>query len=435
MPARAVLAVAGVLLVHCSRSSSAVTAGEAGVHQDSGPNADMPPPRISAAKPVGSRKCVVGAPVTVTEGRGGVTFSIAASTRGVLVTWGELRRAAGDLGLFPPQGSLQRFEVARTFDADTLAPRGPAQEVGRQAAVDARSNGVAAFALADGTLGAATCAWEAYAGHLECRAGPPSDGPFVGTRYQDPHVMGPGPEGDRLAAAPVGDAALILLPQCRDVRAIAAAMPAAHFLVGGVGEDDPSRLCDGHDIDVPAIAALGRDEAAGVWRNGAVLEGRLIGKDGVGHGSLVKVSTASSGVGAPAIAWTGSEALVVFAARTGAAPYSLVLAHWKPGTPIARTPLSTGSEPAMAPAIVATEDATCSLVSWTEGRGSATHARSGLVCADAVVEASLVDVSTPGVEAGDTELARIGGSSSYVVWQELPRGHLPELRLAKVICE
>jgi hypothetical protein len=54
------------------------------------------------------------------------------------------------------------------------------------------------------------------------------------------------------------------------------------------------------------------------------------------------------------------------------------------------------------------------------------------VCDGKVVRSA--PVSPEGVEAGD---ARLGtdGTSTYVVWQEVPQHREAELRLAKVICD
>ena len=60
--------------------------------------------------------------------------------------------------------------------------------------------------------------------------------------------------------------------------------------------------------------------------------------------------------------------------------------------------------------------------------------KAGLACDDALVPASVVDVSAPGVEAGDSELARVAASRGFVVWQELPKGKPAEIELAALDC-
>ncbi len=437
-------------------SSSATTTGAAAV----------------PTKSPSARVCKLGPSVVASEGRGGNTYGVAASAAGIVVTWGELRHPSSGFG---PEDAKQRFELARLFDAPAEgaapappAPKGAAKEVGSQEAVDAFSNGIAPFALDDGTLGTGSCAWAAFAGKLSCGlsgltapAGAPK---FAGIGYDDPGVAGPGPEGDRVAAAGVGDAAVMLMPQCQDVRIVSSAgkagvRPLAYGSADALAGCEPKKT-----IEVPAITAISANEAAGVWRHANVIEGRLMGKDGMPHAGIVTVSGggdveargAAGGagrgisggvggrapdVGAPAIAWTGAEARVIHAGRTGAAPWVLQSAHWKPGAPVTRAPLATGADPAMAPALVATDDPTCVLVSWTEGKGSATHVRAGLACGDAIVTASVVDVSSAGVEAGDSELARVVGaagaapSAAWIVWQELPKGKPAELKLARVTCE
>jgi hypothetical protein len=356
---------------------------------------------------------------------------------GVVVTWGELRPAAAGFG---PEGGKQRTELARVFDAGTLEARGPGKVVGQQEAADAFSNGIAPFALADGTLGTGTCAWAAFAGRFTCRLAPAAPGPpgtFSGADYDDRGVAGPGPQGDRVAVAAVGEAAILLAPQCQDVRIFSSAgkaglRPLAYGTADARTDCEPKRT-----IDAPAIAAMGSDEALGVWRHGAAIEGRRVGKDGLPRGPLFTVSAAGENVGAPAIAWTGTEARVAYAAWTGGRPTTIAFAHWKPdGAPATRATVATGNTPAMAPALASTDDAACTVISWTEGKGSGTRVRAGLACDDALVAGSVVDVSTFATEAGDSELARLGPSGAYaVVWQELPKGKPAELRLAKLICE
>jgi hypothetical protein len=58
------------------------------------------------------------------------------------------------------------------------------------------------------------------------------------------------------------------------------------------------------------------------------------------------------------------------------------------------------------------------------------------VCAGRFEAASLAQLSTPGVEAGDSELAS-DGEHVYVVWQEIPaeRGVREVLRVARVGCD
>lgn len=422
----------------CKRSSQNGTAGAASATATAATASSATTASTASAakpsKPVASRVCHLGTAVTATEGRGANTFGIAASTVGVAVTWGELRSGTG----FGPPDAKQRFEMGRVFDVDTLAAKAAAKEVDSQEAVDAFSNGIAPFALDDGTLGAASCGWAAFAGKLSCgftQLAAPEGKKLSASGYDDPSVAGPGPEGDRVAAAGVGDAAVMLLPQCQEVRLVSSAgkagvRPLAYGSADALVSCEPKQ-----NVEVPALAAVSATEAAAVWRHGSKLEGRLLGKDGSPHAGIVAVSAPGGDVGAPAIASSGEGAAVVYAARTGAAPWALTLAHWKAGAPITRATVTTGADPAMAPALVPTDEPGCMLVSWTEGKGSATHVRAGLVCNDALVTASVVDVSASGVEAGDSELARAASSAAYVVWQELPKGKPAELRLAKITCD
>lgn len=444
------IAVGLIAVAGCKKSSQNGTptptaSGSATILATVSASATVMAPPARPTKAPSARVCHVGPAAIASEGRGANTFAVAASAAGVLVTWGEARAATAGFG---PSDAKQRFEMARLFEAPPVgaapAPptaKGPAKEIGRQEAVDAFSNGIAPFALADGTLGTGTCAWAAFAGKLSCSlqglVAPPTAGKFAGSAYDDPGVAGPGPEGDRVAAAGIGDAAVMLLPQCQEVRMISSAgkagvRPLAYGSADALSDCDPKRK-----LDVPALAALGASEGAAVWRHGNVIEGRLVGGDGMPHAGIVTVSDGKGDVGAPAIVGTDGEARVVYAERTGSAPWVFVSAHWKAGAPVVRAPLVTGTEPAMAPALAATDDATCVLVSWTEGKGSATRVRAGLACGDALVSASVVDVSHAGIEAGDSELARVAtdASGAWIVWQELPKGKPAELEVARITCE
>ncbi len=415
-----------IVVAACSKPSGGGSVATAPSASSNATASASPPPLKT--RPAPSRVCRVGAAVVASEGRGALTHGIATSAGAVVVTWGELRPA--DPG-FGGDGARQRTELWRAFDA-LLVARGPASVIGRQEASDAFSNGVAPYAQGE-RLGVGTCAWAAFAGRLTCKTANVDGTPGGG--YDDPGVAGPGPQGDRIAAAGVGDASVLLLPQCQDVRIVSsAAKKGARPLA--YGSEDARTACEPkRTIDVPAIAALGDDEAAGVWRHGSVIEGRRIGKDGTPRGALAAVSAAGD-VGAPAVVGAEGEARVLYASRpSAAAPYVLTLAHWRPEGPVARAPISTGAAPAMAPALVAVDDPACNLVSWTEGKGTGTRVRAGLVCGDALASSSVADVSTADVEAGDSELARVGASGAFIAWQELPKGKPAELRLAKVTCE
>ncbi|NOU30756.1 MAG: hypothetical protein HOO96_22885 [Polyangiaceae bacterium] len=416
-----------VVVAGCSKPSGGSSVATATPTQTAIATASAPAPLKT--RPAPARACHVGTSVVASEGRGALTHGIATAGGFIVVTWGELRPAGSGFG---GDGAKQRTELWRLFDA-SLGARGPASVIGQQEAVDAFSNGVAPYALGE-RLGVGTCAWAAFAGRLACKTAN-VDGSAGGDHYDDPGVAGPGPQGDRLAAAGVGDASILLVPQCQDVRIVSsAAKKGARPLA--YGTEDARTACEPkRTIDVPALAALGEEEAAGAWRHGNLLEGRRMGKDGQPRGPIAAISVAGD-VGAPAIVSAESEARVLYASRpSSTAPYALTLAHWKSAGPVARAVVSTGSAPAVAPSLVAVDDPACNLVSWTEGKGTGTRVRAGLVCNDALVVGSVTDVSTADVEAGDSELARVGTSGAFVVWQELPKGKPAELRLAKVTCE
>jgi hypothetical protein len=75
------------------------------------------------------------------------------------------------------------------------------------------------------------------------------------------------------------------------------------------------------------------------------------------------------------------------------------------------------------------------VLSWTEGSGRATVARAARVCNGAIEPGSVSQLSQPGLEAGDSELAS-DGSQVFAVWQEIPsvRGARAELRVARLGC-
>ncbi len=383
-------------------------------------------PLPSSAK---SRACRVGAPQLVTEGRGGITHAIAANGDAVLVTWGEKRKPGPNGGSFP-EDATQRFEMARLFDAKTLAPRGAATVLGSQDAVDAFSNGAAPFAAADSSLRTATCAWVAFAGKLSCTFADVAKATARAKRVNE-SVPGPGPDGERIAAVDMGDHALALLPQCGDLRLVSSTATEMPPLFA-----DPAGGLDGCEpkgkADVPALAR-GGDAAFAVARRGGGLVGRKIVR-AAPQGPVVQLSARGLDVGAPAVVSSAGRASVYYASRSGKAPFALTVTHWADSGALTRATLATGSTPAVAPAVAATIDATCVLLSWTEGSGKETRVRAGLVCNDALVPSTAIDVSPKDVEAGDSELATFGGRA-FVVWQELPKGRPTELKLAALSCD
>ena len=391
----------------------------------------MAPSASAAPLPLGAkaRACRLGAPQLVTEGRGGITHAIAANGDAVLVTWGEKRKPGPNGGSFP-EDATQRFEMARLFDAKTLAPRGAATVLGSQEAVDAFSNGAAPFAAADGSLRSATCAWVAFAGKLSCTFADVAKATAPAKRVNE-SVPGPGPDGERIAAVDMGDHALVLLPQCGDLRLVSSTAtkmpPLFRDPKGGLDECEPKGK-----VDVPALGRAG-DTAFAVARRGGVLIGRTIVR-AQPQGPVVQLSDRGVDVGAPAVVSNGSRASVYYASRSGKAPFALTVTHWADGGALTRATLATGAAPAVAPAVAASGDAACVVLSWTEGSGKETRVRAGLACNDALVASTAVDVSPKDVEAGDSELAAAFGKH-FVVWQELPKGRPPELKLAALSCD
>ncbi len=400
------------------------------------PGTTLPPASVPDASkgakpasraPLRSRRCSVDPSriVTVSEGRGGITHAIAAAGATVIVTFGELRTGADDF----PAGTKERFEMARAFDAASLAPRGPATVLGRQGAADAMTNGAAPFALSGGELGTATCAWAAFAGNLECSFVPVAPSAFTKVTRTE-KVPGPGPERDRVAAGQLGKGAILALPQCQDLRIVRSEGGGMRSALAHGG--DALTACDGGRIvDVPAIASA-PDAAYVAYRFGKVIEGVLVSESGVVGGKAMPLSDKGSESGAPAIAWTGESATVAYATRTGTAPFALALTRWSAPGVMTRSAVRNTPTPLVAPALVATEDPKCVLASWTEGKGEGTRVRGGIICDDALLDGSF-DISSAGIEAGDSELAR-SGDDIFVVWQELPKGKSVELRLARLTC-
>ena len=94
-----------------------------------------------------------------------------------------------------------------------------------------------------------------------------------------------------------------------------------------------------------------------------------------------------------------------------------------------RGELATGSGQAQAPALVAAHKAGCLLVSWVDGRGTETLTKVGRMCDGHLDPATVGSLSQAGIEGGRAALGR-SAEAVFAVWQELPKGHPAELRIA-----
>ncbi len=398
-------------------------AAPASARSSSAASASAAKPKPAAPRPVPSQTCTLDPPrgvVVTASGHGGYDHDIAASKAGVVVGWLE-SVPSKDI----PDYSA-RVEMVRAFDA-SLVPAGPPDEIAHDDPSGGFITAVAPWAN-DGTLGTGTCQFAAEASDLECSVDR-LKGKTLGAFEVKPFDT---PPGDHVAVAAVGAKAVLLHSYCSIVESFATSEDASHELRGG-SEDD--HYCEGNaGVDVLAVTATTGGHAFGAWRRKGVIEGREIAPDGKPSGKVVRLSAPGRMVGAPTVRWDGTQAIAAYASRAKASdPWKITFAKWKPGATVVRAAVDTGAEPAMAPALAATSDPACVLMSWTEGRGHGTRGHAAHVCADALVQASKVDVSGAGMEAGDTELAA-APNGAYVVWQEVPAKGPADLRVARLRC-
>jgi hypothetical protein len=383
--------------------------------------------------------------------------AIAAGPGGVLVTWMESLSGTSCRGgdtCIPIDGHARVLD-ATLLSADAGAGLPPVRL--SQGTVVEDHSGFPPVALANGGLYGASCKGSVVASSVECiftRAA----GPVMADASWSFHAHNSVLTIARGAATGVGGAALLIVPTLGEMYFFASGTHAhREFIaeVGASGADRNQAAVSVAWIDAPAIAAAGADQAVAVWRASpgrgqtdgdyiapavpgvpGAIRARLVGTDGHGRGHVVVLSAPGDDVGAPAVAWVGGAADVVYAHRRAhGEPWHLVLARWTPGSPPVRTEITTGAAPAVAPAIVGEPGPSgCAIVSWTEGEGHGTAARAGRLCPSATTPSDVEQLSRAAIEAGASALAT-DGTGVFTVWQELPGHGAPaELRAARLSC-
>lgn len=357
--------------------------------------------------------------VVVTEGRGGANAGLVASaSQGVGLVWRESITMTGQFA-----GASGSNLYMRSFDARTLAPRAAAQRIYEQEAPYMSAIGPVAVARGDGSLGALLC---------ECAGGgdPRVRCDLLALRGDGGGVIRP--EGQGVSGCPsrtpaataIGAEVLVALdyPDARGIRMHGTAVRAMQDVEMA---DRP---------EASSMAAIGGDRAVFAARIAGSIQARVFDVRGNSRSRPTTLSAPRTTVGAPFALSQGAGVLVAFSQRSGRGPWRVQLVSWTPGSPPARTEIQTGSAPAMAPSL-APASGGCVMLSWTEGQGRGTVARVGRVCNGALEAASVAQLSRPGLEAGDSELAS-DGANVFAVWQEIPaaRGARPELRLTRLGC-
>ncbi len=379
-------------------------------------------PSPSAAQSIACAPHTPGG-VVITEGRGGTHFAIAAGTAHQgLVTWVEHHPWANrDFRTEPAPSTF----LQRAFDTTTMSPQAAATQLFDQGAPYEIGLPLAAVSLANGGAAGAYCTCYGGSARTGCSldpVGPAGAHPRLNPDFSQSSVC---PQGSVVAAAVGADVVVAMpCPDCGGVRIYSTAARREHHAE-----------MDG-EIQVPAIAAAGADHAVFVRRAPDGIEARMFFVDGRSDGRAVTVSEPRMEVGAPAVLWSGSSAWVVYAQRRRRSdPWQLGLATWTPGQPPTRSVIATGTAPAMGPALAPAGAPGCFVLSWTEGTGHTTVARVGRVCNGILEPASVAQLSQPGIEAGDSELAS-DGTAVYAVWQELPGRPATheELRIARLGC-
>jgi hypothetical protein len=375
----------------------------------------------SIAERAQAQSCAAHVPggVVATEGRGGIGARLAATSQGLVVSWAEQRPWANRSRGWPDP---QTFHYARAFDRATMAATAPAVATFAQSGPEVRPQGPVLGAVSDGRVASVTCTCVAGSARIGCVARTVLGVGDVGRMRPD--GQGAGCSSGTLAATGIGPHLLVSMPD-----------PAG----GGLALYGTAvRAWQGvemqGEVEAPAIAALGAEQAVFVRRAPGGIEARVFDVRGNGRSAPTILSTRGSQVGTPFALSLGDSVAVAFAQRRGRSAWKIHIARWRPGTSPTHEDIDTGALPAMGPSL-APSSAHCLALSWTEGAGRATVARVGRVCNGALEAGSVAQLSRPGVEAGDSEIAS-DGERLYAVWQEIAagRGARAELRVARLGC-
>lgn len=357
--------------------------------------------------------------VLVTEGRGGMGARLVANTSHVGVAWTESSRLDENFG---PSGNGVSY-YARAFAAPALTPTGSARELFHQSAPYEVPMGPLALSRSDGGLRTLHCVCVGGAARFNCTLADLVTGASA-ERIR--------PENRQTSVCPIG--ALSAATLGTDVLAAVPFPDAAGIRMHGTAVGALQDVELANEVQVPTMAAVGTDRVAFFQRTNDTIEARLFDVRGNTRGRPTVLSAPRTTVGTPFALSQGNTVWVVFAQRSGRAPWRLQLVQWTPGSAPTRTEINTGTAPAMGPSL-APAAGNCLVLSWTEGTGRNTVARAGRVCNGALEASSVAQLSQPGVEAGDSEVVS-NGTDVFAVWQELPaaRGARAELRLARLGC-
>lgn len=357
--------------------------------------------------------------IVVTEGRGGTAARLAASSRGVVVSWLEQRPWRDRTRGWPDPQSLH---YARLIDRSTLALSASATVTFSQSGPEVHSVAPVLATVSDGRIASISCMCIGGSARTGCTSRTIAGDGDVGRIRPDEPASGC--FTTPIAATGVGQHLLVSVgsPASSSISLYGTALRRE----GGFESESV--------LDVPTMASVGGDRAVLVRRTPSGIEGRVFEANGRARSPATILSTRGSEVGTPFALSLGDSVAVAFAQRRGRAAWKIHITRWQPGQPLQHSDIDTGTRPAMGPSLAPAANG-CLALSWTEGTGRTTVAYAGRVCANVLDRASVAPLSRPGVEAGDSEVAS-DGERLFAVWQEIPsaRGAHAELRFARLGC-
>jgi hypothetical protein len=175
------------------------------------------------------------------------------------------------------------------------------------------------------------------------------------------------------------------------------------------------------DVEAPRMTRAGNDRVLVYRRDGAIWLGTVqVDRDGARAGALARASEPAAQVGAPSIDGRAEAGIVAWSQRDArAGHWALRWLHWHQGAPAGPVHELTppGADGAIAPSVAALEGGRF-LLAWTEGGTGRHRVRAQLFSQDDQPIGSPLDVSPPGDDAGQAQLAltRDGhGAVGYLV--------------------
>lgn len=175
------------------------------------------------------------------------------------------------------------------------------------------------------------------------------------------------------------------------------------------GRDATSRLWPmANDIEAPRVARAGGDRVLVFRRDGAIWIGAVqVDRDGARAGAIARASEPAAQVGAPAVDSLGDGGIVAWSQREAhGGRWTLRWIRWRAGVPFgsAQQLAPSGTDSAIAPSVAALADGRF-LLAWTEGNTGRHRVRAQLFGAGDQPIGSALDVSAPGTDAGQAQLA------------------------------